>query len=163
MIEPFEKAFYLLFQVLGIYLVFTFARHLASNSTGPKWKAFGWAVFVSIGLAFLGWANYGTRIENSDPLYGGGETVIDLEPSDQERNHHGLFLFTILVVPTLLGVGFGIKDRPIHQKAKSRTSLPTNLSVGSKIDYSQANELSEQGHQEWLKKHGLIESKPESK
>ncbi len=163
MIEPFEKAFYLLFQVLGIYLVFTFARHLASNSTGPKWKAFGWAISVSFGLAFLGWANYGTRIENSDNLYGGGETVTDFVPTDQERNHHGLFTFTILVVPTLLGVGFGIKDRSFHQKAKSRTFLPTNLREESKIDYNRMSELAEQRHLEWLKKHGLIESKPESK
>lgn len=110
--EPFEKAFYLLFKAWLIYACYSVARKVAMEGSVPKWKAFGWSIFLSGGLAFLAWGAYGTHTENEDFLMGGGDTVVDFVPSNKERNEHGLFLFTVLLIPMLLGVSDGFNDRP---------------------------------------------------
>ena len=36
------------------------------------------------------WSSYGTHIENSDPIYGGGDEVQDFKPTESQRNEYGI-------------------------------------------------------------------------
>ena len=63
------------------------------------------------------WSSYGTHIENSDPLYGGGEIVSDFEPSQQEKNEYGLIIFFSLLIRALFGViGAKTKEDKIKEE-----------------------------------------------
>jgi len=66
----------------------------------------GVIALISLGL----WASYGTHTEEADPLYGGGETIVDFEPTDKERNEYGLTWFFTLTIPALYGLYKKQKD-----------------------------------------------------
>jgi hypothetical protein len=86
--------------VIGAFYV---GRHM-----GTKYKP-NWVNYFAVlgGIAFfslIAWSFYGTHTEDADPLYGGGEIVIDFNPTDKERNEYGLTLFFSLSIPALYGV-----------------------------------------------------------
>lgn len=58
----------------------------------------------------------GTHREDADPLRGGGEVVVDYEPSDTERQEAGSRLFVLTFVPFVLGV------RSAHKKQRDLES-----------------------------------------
>ncbi|MBN2456575.1 MAG: hypothetical protein JXB29_08605 [Sedimentisphaerales bacterium] len=78
-------------------------RHMETNNQ-PKWfnylTVWGLVALLSLGA----WSSYGTHTEDADPLYGCGDTFIDFEPTDKERNEYGLTLFFSLSIPALYGV-----------------------------------------------------------
>jgi len=103
----FSNVFYGVFGFLGKGLIVIAAYH-AGHHLGledkTKWYNYV-AVLAVAALISLGcWAGYGTHTEDADPLYGGGETVVDFEPSDKERNEYGLTIFFALSIPALYGV-----------------------------------------------------------
>jgi hypothetical protein len=55
-------------------------------------------------LSLFAWSSYGTHIEDDDPIFGGGNTIDDFEPSDEERNTHALTVFLSLLLPACCGV-----------------------------------------------------------
>ena len=67
-------------------------------------------------MAGMSWTNYGTHAEDADPLYGGGETVVDFEPTEDQRNRHGMFIFTVLAVTSVVGTYHGLKKRKIQER-----------------------------------------------
>lgn len=109
--EGLSDALFLLFRVGILVVVFSGAKKLASESKGPRAKAYLWSVGVSLFLAALAWGNYGSHVEDADPIFGGGETVADFEPTDEERFQHALFIFVILGASTLVGTHFGLNER----------------------------------------------------
>lgn len=50
------------------------------------------------------WSSYGTHIENSDPIDGGGEEVQDFEPTATQRNEYGLEVLLTFEIAALFGV-----------------------------------------------------------
>lgn len=67
-------------------------------------------IIVVTFISFGAWSRYGTHIEDADPKYGGGDVVVDFEPTDKERNEHGLTVFFTMLVPALMGVYAGRKE-----------------------------------------------------
>jgi hypothetical protein len=57
-------------------------------------------------IALMVWAGYGTHTEDADPLFGGGETVVDFVPPAVERDLIGSRIFVDLLLPALLGAYF---------------------------------------------------------
>lgn len=86
--------------VIGAYY---FGRYLSENNR-PKWRNY---LYVLVVVGFLSLAmcgSYGTHREDADPIYGGGEKVVDFNPTDKQRNEYGLKIFLSLVIPALYGV-----------------------------------------------------------
>ena len=54
-------------------------------------------------LSVVSWATLGTRVENADPLFGGGDSIVDFVPSHYERDQVGGGLFLDIFTPCLLG------------------------------------------------------------
>jgi hypothetical protein len=104
-----EDVFYQLLKVVLIAGVYYFGKHM-SDCYKPRWKNYflilGIAAFLSIGS----WGTYGTHLEDAEPFVG-GYRVTDFEPTDKERNEHGLTIFFTLSIPALYGVYNGIKKK----------------------------------------------------
>lgn len=91
--------------VLG---AFYFGRHM-SKTYSNKLQNYAVVLGVVAILSLVLWSSYGTHTEDGDPVYGGGETVTDFEPTDKERNEYGWQTFFVLTIPALLGVYKGQK------------------------------------------------------
>jgi len=50
------------------------------------------------------WSGYGTHIEDSDPIYGGGEEVQDFQPTKTQRNDYGMEALLTFEIAALFGV-----------------------------------------------------------
>jgi len=105
------KAVYFLIRLYIIYLVFIAARHFAKRGKGTHWNAYLWTFAVIIGFTLFSSYALGTHIEDSDAIYGGGETVTDYEPTGEQRIKHGIFIFTALIVPAVIGTNKGLRER----------------------------------------------------
>jgi len=70
----------------------------------PKWVNYFTVLGAIAFISLISWSTYGTHKEDADPIRGGGETVVDFEPTDKERNEHGLTIFFVLSIPALYGV-----------------------------------------------------------
>lgn len=113
MIEGIKEGLFTLIRLFGAYIVFAVARNVSIRSKCQKFQAYLYALVISAFLAFMSWGSYGTHVEDADPLYGsGGTTVVDFEPTDEERRQHAFKMFTICSVLTLIGThaGLGAKD-----------------------------------------------------
>lgn len=109
-------AFFFLIRVFILYVIYSTAKHLASKSKCHNAKAYLWAIGISAFLAGMSWVNYGTHTEDADPLKGGGESVVDFEPTKDQRNRHGIFIFTVLALVSVVGTYQGFKNRQIQDK-----------------------------------------------
>lgn len=104
------EALFLLFQAYGVYVIYELAKRLAAATTVSRIKSYVTALGVSAFIAAILWAYYGTHIENTDdPLYGKGDIVQDFVPTDQERNKHGVFVFIVIGITSLVGTHKGLK------------------------------------------------------
>lgn len=86
-----------------VIIFYGFGKHMA-NTYSPKWKNY---LLVTAAIGFLSlamWSGYGTHVEDADPLRGGGDIVVDFEPTNDEKNEYGLGMFFKLVIPALIGV-----------------------------------------------------------
>jgi hypothetical protein len=103
----FSTVFYGIVGYLGkafiVICAFWFGRNMG-NKYKPKWINYLAILGVIAIVSLICWSSYGTHTENADPLYGGGDTVVDFEPTDNERNEHGLTLFISLSIPALYGI-----------------------------------------------------------
>jgi hypothetical protein len=69
----------------------------------------GWknylVLFYGVGiLTVVSWVGLGTHTEDTDPLFGGGETVVDFVPTNVEQANHAVTIFLSLLVPALCGM-----------------------------------------------------------
>jgi hypothetical protein len=70
-------------------------------------------VFASVAVfCFVLWHDYGTHIENSDPLEGGGERGQDFEPTEKQRNEYGLEKLLTFEIAAMYGVYRGNRNGP---------------------------------------------------
>src|SRR3990172_4560612 len=107
------SVFYGVLEWLGkgilVTAAYLFGKHFSSLYK-QQWRNYLTVLGLIGGLAVVVWANYGTHLEDADPLSGGGTTVVDFEPTDKERNEHALKIFMALAIPALVGVYKG-KER----------------------------------------------------
>lgn len=107
----FEDALFLLFRAFIVFAIASGARRLATESKGPRIKAYAWALAVSVGLAAVAWGTYGSHTENADPIFGGGEVVADFEPSAVQSLRYATFVFVVVGVASLAGTHIGLRQR----------------------------------------------------
>ncbi|NTW34177.1 MAG: hypothetical protein HGB12_16425 [Bacteroidetes bacterium] len=103
-----------LFLKVGIILIaYWLANEFSLKSKKPSWKIYLHTFFVVIGLAIISAYSLGTYTDTSDydPMFGGGNTVVEYEPSTQQQIQKALFVFIVLIVPSIIGVHKGINDR----------------------------------------------------
>ena len=62
-------------------------------------------------LSVLGYGNLGTHVEDADPLFGGGDIVVDYEPTNTQRHQAGARVFFGVLIPGLLGTVVGWKTK----------------------------------------------------
>lgn len=104
-------AVFLLLRAGFIYLIFKVAKRMTAATDCSKMKAYFVTIAASSLFAGVLWANHGTHTEDADPLFGGGETVVDFIPTKQERNQHGLFVLIVIGGASLAGTHSGLKAR----------------------------------------------------
>jgi hypothetical protein len=86
-----------------VALAFFAGRHFA-DVYKQGWRNY-LLIFYGVGiLTIVAWAGLGTRTENADPVYGGGDTVVDFVPSNTERSNHAVTVFLSLGIPALYGM-----------------------------------------------------------
>jgi len=105
------KGLWVLFRFGVIYFVYSVARKTTEDGTNSKWKSYSWTVAIVLGLTILSSTTIGTHVEDADPLFGGGEVVEDYEVSSHERIKQGFYLFTVLIIPALIGTHKGLSER----------------------------------------------------
>jgi hypothetical protein len=111
------EAFVILVRIGVGVLVWKVARHFATEDeptakTSPV-VAYGRVAFACAVFAVIAWSNYGTEVEpDDDPLRGSGTRVTVFEPSDAERNRHGLTVFLVTFVLAGHGTWSGRKEQP---------------------------------------------------
>lgn len=92
------------FGYAGLVLLAYYFGYEMGNAYKNKWQNY-FTVFYLVTIVCLAlWASYGTHIEDSDPLTGGGETVQDFEPTAKERNEYGLEHLLTFEIAALYGV-----------------------------------------------------------
>ena len=116
--EGIWQAFALLLRLFMAYAVFAGARRTALESHRPQWQVYLCAIALSGALAWYSWAYYGTHIEDADPVYDGGVTVVDFEPTDAERDRNGVEIFAIASALTLTGCFMGLRERDRSQSGQ---------------------------------------------
>lgn len=87
-----------------VFVSFYMGRFLLAHDNGAKFKSTLRVIGGAAFLAFVVWANYGTHTEDADPIYGGGDIVIDFEPTTKRRNEWGAEVFLTLAIPALVGI-----------------------------------------------------------
>jgi hypothetical protein len=96
------------------------ARNNSKNRDLRRWNskkgrslAYFYSIVITALLAYGLRATYGTHVEDDDPLRGGGgEVVVDFEPTEQERNEHGLKYLLVLGIPSILAIHLNYKKKP---------------------------------------------------
>lgn len=93
-----------------VVFAYIMGRHFAV--TYKEWWKNYLLVFYGVGiLVIMLWAGYGTHVEDADPLFGGGERVIDFIPKPFERDEYAVTIFLTLLIPALYGV-YKVRNEP---------------------------------------------------
>ena len=89
-----------------VAIAYYVSKRLFESGDNGKWPLWQCYLHVFYGACVLGlvvWAGYGTHVEDADPLFGGGTTVIDFVPSEIERDLVGSRVFFDVLMPALVG------------------------------------------------------------
>src|SRR5262245_35476518 len=110
----------------SLLATYHFARFAATYETersskpGPL-EAYLRCVLACGALGLVLGFGLGTHVEDADPLRGGGEIVVDFEPSALERATFGLKVFLGSLLPGLYGTADGLKaDRDAAKKGSAK-------------------------------------------
>jgi len=105
-----------LISFVGVWLTYWLAKIAVEVSpTRENWLGevtqyllcIGACAFIAFGLAIA----LGTHQEDSDPvLGGGGYTVVDYEPTKDERSKHALVVFLCLAILALYGTSKALQE-----------------------------------------------------
>lgn len=77
-----------------------------------KLKTFLVLLGISAFLAFMAWSILGTHVEDADPLFGGGDRIVDYEPTLAQKNRHGTVIFLMSFGSACAGLWSSAKDYP---------------------------------------------------
>lgn len=94
-----------IFNEVAIYLVnaliviafFYFGMYLPTQYNKPKWLNYPRVIGIISVISWLIWVSYGTEIEKANIQYQAGE--------------YGIIVFFILLISSLIGVGFSNKTK----------------------------------------------------
>lgn len=108
-----------LVKVFFIYMAWSFSKEVASTSTSLSPIVYGKAIAICIFIALMAWGSYGTHTEGGDPMFGGGELIVDFVPTDKEKNEHGWTIFFTFLIPVILGVNQGLEEKRLNDIFKT--------------------------------------------
>jgi hypothetical protein len=105
-----------IFSFVGVLLTFLFGKTLVEQSrVGENWISEVKAYLICVGVCGLiavGVARaLGTHQEDADPVFGGGETVVDYKPTEDQRIRHALTWFFCLCVPSICGIYISFREK----------------------------------------------------
>ncbi|MGH8522371.1 MAG: hypothetical protein ACREU9_13330 [Gammaproteobacteria bacterium] len=86
-----------------VVLAYLAGRHFATTYD-EGWKNYLLVFYVVAVITIVSWAGLGTHTEDADPLFGGGETIIDFVPKPGERDDHAISIFLTLLIPAIYGM-----------------------------------------------------------
>ena len=95
--------FFNLAQAGLVILAYFAGRHFA-DTYPDEWRNYLLVVYGVGILTLFSWAGYGTHTEDGDPIYGGGETIVDFVPTDVERSNLAFTIFVKYSIAALFGV-----------------------------------------------------------
>lgn len=104
-----EGAFSLL-RVGIAYAAYQFGR-IAPGHFKRKLKCYATMVSVAVFLGFMAATNFGSHVDDADPLFGCGEVVQDYEPTDTERLESGVKIFVMAGTLLVLGAAHGFREK----------------------------------------------------
>ena len=88
----------------GIVVVAYMAGRHFAKTYQEGWRNYLLAFYAAGVLALVIWARFGTHVEDADPIYGGGETVVDFAPTVAQRSNRAFTIFVTLLIPALWGM-----------------------------------------------------------
>jgi hypothetical protein len=90
-----------------LYAIYALGRAMGSLYQGPMVTKYLAALGVAGMLGLVSAHSLGTHVEDSDPIYGGGDRVFDYSPSAAERSEHGWFVFFLAAAASIAGLHRG--------------------------------------------------------
>lgn len=117
------NAFGLLLRVGIIVFFFITSRNEAIESERPTWKVYLYRVVIILIVSVLTAYSLGSFNTSPDePLFGQSEVIEYYEPTFEQKVNKFLFVFIVLIVPTIMGASDGLKQRWLRQN-KSKNEL----------------------------------------
>src|SRR5438876_4195415 len=115
------------FAFVGVWLTYVFAKSFVQVSPAREdWLGELKQYLLCIGacalLAYGSAVILGTHQEDSDPVFGGGETVVDYEPTQDERSRHGLIAFLCLSIPALYGTHEALQESRARRRSSNASA-----------------------------------------
>lgn len=120
--DGFWEALGVLLQMAFLYALFIAARTVSEKAN--RWKACGFCIGLALFLGLMSYETIGTHVEDSDPLFGGGETIQDYAPTGQERSDGAVKVFTLVII--CLGAGVYKSNGPRVCCSTSKTDLKSS-------------------------------------
>ena len=117
------QAGYSLLKLGGAYLLYLWGRNLGQHFK-PKLKCVAVILVIAALCGFLSYSDLGSHVEDADPLFGGGETVQDYQPTNAERIESGVKNFALFTVLLLLGAFIAFQET--DEQAKTERSETEN-------------------------------------
>ena len=71
--------------------------------------------FLAAFLALISACTLGTHMENSDPIFGGGDQVEDYTPKPGQRTSHGIKVFVIVFTALAYGTSTRSRAKPFKE------------------------------------------------
>lgn len=94
-----------------LWLIFFMCREAGESSRQGRTIVYFLGFLCFAGLALFSRATYGTHVEDSDPMFSGGEVVEDFRPHSRARNEHGIVVFIYLSAAGFAGLATGLRAR----------------------------------------------------
>ena len=91
----------------GVYM----GGKVISEQYKSKLKSYLAVFGIAALLAFFSYSDFGTHVEDEDPVFGGGQVVVDFSPTDAERLKHGVSTFVLLAVLLSMGASSGLREK----------------------------------------------------
>jgi len=99
-------------------LVYRLACSTAHKGTFAWWKGYASSFAIALVLGVIGRTTLGTHTENDDPIYGGGDRVVDYIPTREEQDRAFYMIFGLTALPALIGTHVGLAKREADSKWK---------------------------------------------
>ena len=104
-----------LLSFVGVWFTYILGKSFIEVSrVGDSWQSELKHYLIGIGvcglLALVSAYYLGTHTEGADPMFGGGEVVVDYKPTDGQRIRHGLIFFFCLCIPALYGINNALQE-----------------------------------------------------
>jgi hypothetical protein len=109
---------------VGVWVTHLFSKSFIEvSSVSDSWQSELKHYLIGIaacGFIALSSAYYlGTHKEDDDPVFGGGDVVVDYQPTDDQRLRHGFVFFFCLCIPAIYGMHDALQELRYKRRKES--------------------------------------------